>query len=105
MGNFDMLSEKDKMKYEIAEELGLLEKVKELGWTPDTKLVYPAPEVYRYLVARLAEKFASLNESNIMGVQSELVDARFAFQAFLKKDKSAWERMRNVNPASITDWL
>ena len=80
-------------------------RVKELGWTPDTRLVYPAPEVYRYLVARLAEKFAALNESNIMGVQSELTDARFAFQAFLKKDKSAWERMRNVNPASINDWL
>ena len=80
-------------------------KVKELGWTPDTKLVYPAPEVYRYLVARLAEKFSSLNESNIMGVQSELADARFAFNAFLKKDKSAWERMRNVNPATMTDWL
>jgi hypothetical protein len=80
-------------------------RVKELGWTPDTKLVYPAPEVYRYLVARLAEKFSALNESNIMGVQSELVDARFAFQAFLKKDKSAWERMRNVNPATIGDWL
>ena len=78
---------------------------KELGWTPDTKLVYPAPEVYRYLVARLAEKFAALNESNIMGVQSELADARFAFQAFLKKDKSAWERIRNVNPATIGDWL
>lgn len=80
-------------------------RIKELGWTPDSKLVYPGPEVYRYLVARLAEKFASLNESNIMGVQSELVDARFAFQAFLKKDKSAWERMRNVNPATIGDWL
>ena len=80
-------------------------RIKELGWTPDTKLVYPAPEVYRYLVARLAEKFSALNESNIMGVQSELADARFAFQAFLKKDKSAWERMRNVNPATITDWL
>lgn len=80
-------------------------RVKELGWTPDTKLIYPAPEVYRYLVARLAEKFAALNESNIMGVQSELADARFAFQAFLKKDKSAWERMRNVNPATVTDWL
>ena len=80
-------------------------RVKELGWTPDTKLVYPAPEVYRYLVARLAEKFSALNESNIMGVQSELADARFAFQAFLKKDKSAWERMRNVNPATVTDWL
>lgn len=79
--------------------------VKELGWTPDTKLVYPAPEVYRYLVARLAEKFSALNESNIMGVQSELADARFAFQAFLKKDKSAWERIRNVNPATRSDWL
>lgn len=80
-------------------------RVKELGWTPDTRLVYPAPEVYRYLVARLAEKFSALNESNIMGVQSELADAKFAFQAFLKKDKSAWERMRNVNPATVTDWL
>lgn len=80
-------------------------RCKELGWTPDTRLVYPAPEVYRYLVARLAEKFASLNESSIMGVQSELVDARFAFQAFLRKDKSAWERMRNVNPATAADWL
>lgn len=80
-------------------------RVKELGWTPDTKLVYPAPEVYRYLVARLAEKFSSLNESNIMGVQSELADARFAFNAFLRKDKSAWERMRNVNPATASDWL
>ena len=80
-------------------------RVKELGWTPDTRLVYPAPEVYRYLVARLAEKFSALNESNIMGVQSELADAKFAFQAFLKKDKSAWERMRNVNPATVTDWI
>ena len=79
--------------------------IKELGWTPDTKLVYPAPEVYRYLVARLAEKFSALNESNIMGVQSELADAKFAFQAFLKKDKSAWDRIRNVNPATISDWL
>lgn len=80
-------------------------RVKELGWTPDSKLTYPAPEVYRFLVARLAEKFAALNESNIMGVQSELADARFAFQAFLKKDKSAWERMRNVNPSNVADWL
>lgn len=80
-------------------------KYKELGWTPDTRLMYPAPEVYRYLVARLAEKFALLNESSLMAVQSELVDARFAFQAFLKKDKSAWERMRNVNPATLGDYL
>lgn len=29
---WDELSPDDKMKYEIAQELGLLEKVKELGW-------------------------------------------------------------------------
>ncbi len=29
---FDMLSEKDKIKYEIAEELGLLDKVRQYGW-------------------------------------------------------------------------
>lgn len=80
-------------------------RYKELGWTPDTRLVYPAPEVYRYLVARLAEKFAAMNESSAMLVASELADARFAFQAFLKKDKSAWQRMRNVNPAILGDWL
>lgn len=30
--NWDALSPDDKMKYEIAEELGLLEKVQEEGW-------------------------------------------------------------------------
>ena len=79
--------------------------IKELGWTPDTKLNYPAPEMYRYLVARLADKFSALNESNIMGVQKELVEAKFAFEAFLDKDKSAWKRIENVNPANLTDWI
>ena len=53
-----------------------LPKIKELGWTPDTQLDYPIPEMYRYLVARLADKLAALNESNIMGVQKELVEAK-----------------------------
>ena len=79
--------------------------IKELGWTPDTMLNYPAPEMYRYLVARLADKFSALNESNIMGVQKELVEARYAFEAFLDKDKSAWKRIENVNPANLTDWI
>ena len=78
---------------------------KEVGWTPDSKLQYPVPEMYRYLVARLADKFSALNESNIMGVQKELVEAKFAFEAFLEKDKSAWKRIENVNPATIGDWL
>jgi hypothetical protein len=89
----------------IDDHTELLPRIKSLGWTPDTKLIYPAPEVYRYLVARLAEKFAMLNESSIMGVQSELLDARFAFNAFLKKDKSAWSRIRNANPATYGDYL
>ena len=80
-------------------------RCKELGWTPDTLLDYPIPEMYRYLVARLAEKFSALNESNVMGVQKELVEAQFAFEAFLDRDKSAWKRIVNVNPPTITDWL
>ena len=82
-----------------------LPKIKELGWTPDTQLNYPIPEMYRYLVARLADKFAALNESNIMGVQKELVEAKYAFEAYLDRDKSAWKRIINVNPPTMGDWL
>jgi hypothetical protein len=81
------------------------ERLKELGWTPDTLLIYPAPEVYRYLVALLADKFAALNESEVMGVSKELVEAKYAFMNFLKKDKSAWQRLDNVLPVNITDYL
>jgi hypothetical protein len=80
-------------------------KYKELGWTPDTLLIYPAPEMYRYFVALLAEKLAALNESEIMGVSKELVEAKFAFEAFLAKDKSAWVRLTNVNSPTLTDML
>ena len=81
------------------------ETVKELGWTPDTRLDYPIPEMYRYLVARLADKFSALNESNVMGVQRELQEAQFAFEAFLDRDKSAWKRITNVNPPNLGDFL
>lgn len=90
--------------YNDIDENGL-PRVKELGWTPDTKLNYPIPEMYRYLVARLADKLSALNESNIAGVQKELVEAKFAFEAFLDRDKSAWKRIINVNPATISDYL
>ena len=86
------------------DELGA-PRVKELGWTPDTRLDYPVPEMYRYLVARLADKFSALNESNVMGVQKELVEAKYAFEAFLDRDKSAWKRIVNVNPPNLGDWL
>ena len=81
------------------------DKYKEVGWTPDTRLNYPVPEMYRLLVARLADKLSALNESNVMGVQKELIEAQFAFNAFLDKDKSSWKRITNVNPATINDWL
>jgi hypothetical protein len=81
------------------------ERFKELGWTPDTMLAYPSPEVYRLLVAMLADKFAALNESNVMGVQKELVEAQYAFNMFLKKDKSSWVRIDNINSPTISDLL
>jgi hypothetical protein len=79
--------------------------IKELGWTPDSLLIYPAPEMYRLLVARLADKFSALNESSIMGVQKELIEATYAFDNFLKKDKSAWQRIDNVNGPTVADLL
>lgn len=87
------------------EDMHDMPTIKELGWTPDTKLVYPAPEMYRYLVARLADKFSALNESNVMGVQKELTEAKYAFEAFIAKDKSAWQRIDNVNSSTITDYI
>lgn len=79
--------------------------IKEMGWTPDTELRYPIPEMYRYLVARLADKFSALNESSVMGVQLELNEAKYAFEAFLDRDKSSWKRIENVNRPTIGDWL
>lgn len=81
------------------------EKIKELGWTPDSILKYPKPEMYRYLVARLADKFAALNESDIIGVQRELVEARYAFEAFFDVDKSAWKKITKVTPIHMGDYL
>lgn len=82
-----------------------LPKIKELGWTPDTLLTYPNPCVYRYIVARLAEKFSVMNESNVMGVQSELVNARREFEAFVEKDKGSFKRINIVTGPTIEDWI
>lgn len=80
-------------------------RVKEIGWTPDTKLIYPDPVVYRYLVARLADKLSALNESNVMGVQKELLEAEYAFEAFVNKNKAGFTRIQNVNPITAGDLL
>jgi hypothetical protein len=83
----------------------MVPRIKELGWTPDSLLIYPAPEAYRLLVARLADKFAAINESNVMGVSKELVEATYAFNNFIAKDKSAWKRIDNVNGPNLSDIL
>jgi hypothetical protein len=80
-------------------------RIKELGYTPDTVVVYPCPEMYRYLVARLADKFSAFNESNVMAVQKELVESKYAFEAFCERDKSSWKRIDNVNTGWVTDLL
>jgi hypothetical protein len=80
-------------------------KYKEMGYTPDTELTYPAKEMYRLLVATLAAKFAQYNESTIMFVDSELISAKYAFDNFIRKDQSSWSRIINVNSPSIGDLL
>jgi hypothetical protein len=95
----------DEDTQEETTETIMVPHIKELGWTPDSMLVYPAPEVYRLLVARLADKFSALNESNVMGVSKELVEAQYAFVNFIAKDKSAWKRIDNVNGPNLSDIL
>jgi len=80
-------------------------KIKELGWTPDTLLTYPNRIMYNYLVAMLAKRFATLNNSTIMGVEEKLAAARYEMSAFLKKDKSGWGRIDNVTRPGIGDFL
>jgi hypothetical protein len=81
------------------------DRYKYLGWTPDTLLNYPSPEMYRLLVARLADKLSVLNESNIMGVQRELTEANYAFANYIDKDQSSWVRIDNVNGPTMADML
>ncbi len=80
-------------------------RIKELGWTPDSLITYPTPEMYRLLVARLADKFAALNESTVMVVARELEKAESAFKNFTGKQKAAWRRIDNVNGPNIGDWM
>jgi hypothetical protein len=80
-------------------------QVKELGWTPDTKIVYPDRCIYRLLVAKLAERFSSLNESSVMAVMDELTKAQYAFDTFLKKNQAGWGRIDHTVGLTMGDFL
>jgi hypothetical protein len=81
------------------------DRYKEMGFTPDTELDYPIPEMYRLLVARLAEKFAAFNESTVMGVANEAAAAQYAFDTYARKNKSTWGRIENVTGPTWGDYL
>lgn len=80
-------------------------KLKEMGYTPDTELDYPVPEMYRLLVCKLARKFAEYNESELMLVSSELADAEFAFDTYLCRDQSSFSRIDLMNTGALADYL
>jgi len=79
--------------------------VKELGWTPDTLMIYPSRTMYNYMVASLARRFAALNGSTIMAVELALVQAEEEMAQWLKVNKSAWTRATNVTGPTLADWL
>jgi hypothetical protein len=79
--------------------------IKELGWTPDTLLVYPTRIMYNYLVSNVAKRFASINASVIPAVEEALAASRYEMGAFLKKDKSGWGRIDNVTRPTVGDYL
>lgn len=81
------------------------EKYKELGWTPDTALMYPDEIIYRYMVALLAERFAAKNESNIMSVAYEKAAVEREIAQFLKRNQSGFHRIHQTTGPTIADWL
>jgi hypothetical protein len=80
-------------------------RIKELGWTPDTKMVYPSPIMRNYIVAHMAQKFADLNGSQLMAVENEVVAADYQMANFFAKDKSSWIRPERVTGHSLGDFL
>lgn len=79
--------------------------VKELGWTPDTKMIYPSRIMYNYMVATLAQRFAAMNGSTVMAVELALVNAQEEMGNWMKKNKSAWVRANNVVGPTLGDWM
>jgi len=78
---------------------------KEMGWTPDTLMVYPSRIMYNYMVASMAQRFAALNGSSIMAVEMALIKASDEMGMWLKKNKSAWGRADNVTGPQLSDFL
>jgi len=99
-----VIEDYDDMVYDVDTET-YHPKIKELGWTPDSLIVYPNRILYNFLVANLAKRFATLNNSTIQGVEEKLASARYEMSAFLKKDKSGWGRIDNVTRPGIGDYL
>jgi len=80
-------------------------RIKELGWTPDTIMHYPSPIMRNYLVANLASKFADLNGAQLTAVDNEVASASYQMANFLDKNKSAWVRMDRTTPRTLGDLL
>lgn len=78
---------------------------KELGFTPDTLMVYPTRAMYNYMVATLAQRFAAMNGSQIMAVDLALMQAQDEIDKWLKVNKSAWQRANNVTGPTLGDFL
>ncbi len=82
-------------------------RIKELGFCPDTLVVFPDELVSRYLTAVLAERFVAKNNATDTqrAVADELAAATYAFNNFIGKDKSSWQRIEIVARNGITAWV
>jgi hypothetical protein len=80
-------------------------KMKKLGWTPDTKMDYPAPVVRNYLVSHLAARLAESNSSQLMVIQSAVTSSEYQMANFFGKNKSAWFRIERTTGRSWGDIL
>ena len=81
------------------------DRIKEVGFTPDTLIIYPSRIVYNYMVAAMAQRYAALNNSNVMAVEIALQQARDEMEDWTRVSKSAWMRANNVTGPTVSDML
>jgi hypothetical protein len=84
---------------------GWLPKVKRLGWTPDTLVVYPQDCIADFMIAHMAKRFANRNESTLMDIDHAIGLAEKEMTMFLKKEHDPWVRVSNAVGIRITDLL
>ncbi len=80
-------------------------RFKRLGWTCDTIVTYPQAIMRHYIVARLAQRLADRNSTDVMEVERAVVDTERSLGQFIKRNQASFDRIQNVVGIHVSDYL